>query len=109
MRSELLRPSARKWRAVWIAQRVKPSRKGHPGISFDVSFQTDPSGLVVQAAGADITGPATITGWVGWSLPVSAPDQADGGGTQYEFLSWSDGGAATHTITLPAQASTYTA
>jgi hypothetical protein len=30
-------------------------------------------------------------------------------GVPYQFLSWSDGGAATHTITTPTTNSTYTA
>ena len=31
------------------------------------------------------------------------------GGTTYEFVSWSDGGAATHNISTPASNTTYTA
>jgi hypothetical protein len=40
-------------------------------------------------------------------LGVVAPQIA--GGLVYEFVSWSDGGAATHTITTPSQSTTYTA
>jgi glucose/arabinose dehydrogenase/PKD repeat protein len=84
------------------------SRNVYPQ-TVDVTFATDPTGLSVEVAGASITGPTTITGWDGWSLPVNVPDQADGAGTQYEFASWSDGGARTHSIALTQQPTTFTA
>src|ERR1700679_1769055 len=39
-----------------------------------------------------------------------APSPQGGGtGTQYEYASWSDGGAQSHSITVPSSATTYTA
>ena len=45
---------------------------------------------------------------VGFNHTISAPNQSIGANT-YTFASWSDGGAQTHTIVVPAAAQTYTA
>ena len=59
--------------------------------------------------GSPITAPATFTGVEGIirSIGVVTP-QTSGGQTQ-EFVSWSDGGAATHDISTPTADTTYTA
>jgi PKD repeat protein len=52
--------------------------------------------------------PFTRTVIVNSSNQIIAPDQSLGG-TSYAFSSWSDGGAQTHTITVPVAPATYTA
>jgi hypothetical protein len=42
---------------------------------------------------------------MGSTVSVSAPSPQATGGTAYEFVSWSDGGAQTHTIVANAHAS----
>ncbi len=42
------------------------------------------------------------------TISVTSP-QAGSSGTRYVFANWSDGGARSHTITVPASATTYTA
>src|SRR5258706_147609 len=75
----------------------------------DVTFATDPPGLEVTANNNPIAGPRTVVSWEGFVLELAAPDQQDSLGQTWLFDHWSDGGAATHTITTPATAATYTA
>jgi glucose/arabinose dehydrogenase len=75
----------------------------------DVTFNTDPAGLDVAVNGFTITGPTTVASWEAYALQVNARTQTDGSGQQWAFSSWSDGGAAAHTITTPPSAATYTA
>ncbi len=70
----------------------------------DLTFDTEPSGLNLAIEGSTFGTPRTFTSWEAWDLSISAPTQ---GG--YSFSSWSDGGAATHTIHTPASARTYRA
>jgi len=46
---------------------------------------------------------------VGVLRKLGAPSPQTVGGVTYQFSSWSDGGAATHTLPTPATATTYTA
>ena len=59
--------------------------------------------------GSPITAPFSFTGVEGIirSLGVVTPQTS--GGTTYDFVSWSDGGQATHEITTPNDDTTYTA
>jgi glucose/arabinose dehydrogenase len=70
----------------------------------NLTFASKPSKLMLVVNGSVFTAPRTFTSWEGWDLAVSAPNQS-----AYVFSSWSDGGAATHTIRTPASARTYTA
>ena len=70
-----------------------------------LTFTTNPTGLKVQVAGVNLVAPSAITSWVGWQININAPSPQ---GT-YVFLSWSDGGARSHTITSPATPTTYQA
>jgi hypothetical protein len=71
---------------------------------------TSPSGLHVVVDGATYGGPQTFTWVVGSTHTISAPSpQSGGAGTQYVFLSWSDGGSQGHTISAPSSSTTYTA
>jgi PKD repeat protein len=72
-------------------------------------FATEPTGLHAFVNGRTITAPAALSSWEGYQLNVAAAGQADATGRWMAFDSWSDGGAATHTITTPAATATYTA
>jgi glucose/arabinose dehydrogenase len=75
----------------------------------DLTFGANPSGLKVELTGISYTTPSTVTSWEGYDVGVNAPAQVDGSGTSWTFQSWSDGGAASHTIKTPAAAASYTA
>jgi PKD repeat protein len=75
----------------------------------NLTFASAPSGLQVAVDGTSQATPFTATAIVGSTHSLSAPATQSLGGTSYTFGSWSDGGAATHNITAPATATTYTA
>ena len=74
----------------------------------NLNFATVPAGGTVFIDGIAHTGPFVYDTLVGFNHTISAPNQTIGGNT-YTFASWSDGGAPTHTIVVPAAAQTYTA
>jgi glucose/arabinose dehydrogenase len=74
-----------------------------------LTVTTQPVGLSVNLDGAPVTGPITLSGVVNFKRELSAPATQTVGGVSYQFVSWSDGGAATHTIATPAANTTYTA
>ena len=70
-----------------------------------LTFASSPSGLTLTLDNTTtVTTPRTVTSWQGWFLRVNAPAQG-----QFEFSSWSDGGAQDHTIKTPGSPTTYTA
>jgi glucose/arabinose dehydrogenase len=76
----------------------------------NVTLATSPPGLTLNVnTTTAVTGPTTLVSWEGYGLAVAAPAQIGPGGVPYTFASWSDGGAASHTITTPAAAATFTA
>ncbi|MCX7110621.1 MAG: Ig-like domain repeat protein [Proteobacteria bacterium] len=75
-----------------------------------ITVATNPAGLTITADGSDYTGPQTFN-WIPGSshtLATASP-QAGAAGTRYPFANWSDGGAQSHSITVPASPTTYTA
>src|SRR5262249_42464638 len=72
------------------------------------SLASNISGTQVSLDGQPQAPSVTITGVIGMRRVISAPMQTVNNKT-YQFVSWSDGGAATHTILTPAMATTYTA
>ncbi|GIG61731.1 hypothetical protein Lfu02_61030 [Longispora fulva] len=74
-----------------------------------VHLASDPGGLRVTLDGQPVTTPATVTGVVGMTRELGVVSPQDAAGHSWEFSTWSDGGAATHTVTLPATEVTYTA
>jgi PKD repeat protein len=70
-----------------------------------ITLATDPPGLTLSVNGTTMTGPTTITSWAGWPLTLAAAARQ----SPYTFAGWSDGGAATHSVTTPATPATYTA
>jgi hypothetical protein len=74
-----------------------------------LTFRANPSDLKIRVGGEQIRGQQTLTAWVNDAISVTAPRQRDRDGHVWAFRSWSDGGPATHTITSPEEAKTYTA
>ena len=75
---------------------------------MQVALATQPAGLQLTLDGQPVTAPHTPTGVVGVERDLGAADQ-DFNGRSYRFGRWSDGGAATHTISTPVTNRTYTA
>jgi glucose/arabinose dehydrogenase len=73
-----------------------------------LDLQSNPPGLQLVAGADSKTTPFTKTVIAGSINTVSAPSSQTLSLTNYEFGSWSDGGAQTHTLTAAAPA-TYTA
>jgi glucose/arabinose dehydrogenase/PKD repeat protein len=77
-----------------------------------LTFKTNPGGLVLSdlvVNEAPRTTPFSVTVIVGSANSVSAPSPQQFNKSTYNFVSWSDGGAISHTITAPAVNTTYTA
>jgi glucose/arabinose dehydrogenase/PKD repeat protein len=74
-----------------------------------MTYRTEPSGLSLTVGSETRTTPFSRTVIVGSQNSVTAPSPQSLSGGTYTFQSWSDGGAASHTITAPTTASTYTA
>ncbi|HEX8552530.1 MAG TPA: PQQ-dependent sugar dehydrogenase [Abditibacteriaceae bacterium] len=73
-----------------------------------LQLRTNPAGLQVTLDGQPQTVPVNENSVVGIKREIGAPRQTINGVT-YEFSSWSDGGAATHTVSTPAANTVYVA
>ncbi|HYO62718.1 MAG TPA: S8 family serine peptidase [Pyrinomonadaceae bacterium] len=78
-------------------------------IQVQVSVQTNPAGLSFTVDGTTYVGSQTFTWAQGSSHTIGTTSpQGGGGGTQYVWSGWSDGGAIIHTV-APTSDTTYTA
>jgi glucose/arabinose dehydrogenase/PKD repeat protein len=77
--------------------------------TVDLTFRSDPTGLRLTVGSSASTTPFTRTVIVGSRNTIAAPLTQALNGTSYEFVSWSDGGAAQHDVIAPATPATYTA
>jgi len=106
--------------AAWVA--TEYSNQSAPGSFYSVGAEetntggtaavtvaSSPTGLALTVDGASCTSPCSFGWTAGSTHTIAAATQAGTAGTQYVFASWSDGGAATHTVTAPSTATTYTA
>jgi len=75
----------------------------------DVTLASAPAGLALTVNDETFAAPRTLISWQGYTLNLGAVDQTSDSGQPFRFDRWSDGGAATHAITTPAAAATYTA
>ena len=66
--------------------------------TVDLTFDSLPPGLSLAVGSTSQPTPFVRTAITGSTLSISAPSPQAIGGTAYEFVSWSDGGAQTHTI-----------
>jgi hypothetical protein len=74
-----------------------------------LTLATEPPGLQVTLDGTPLAAPHDELGVVGVQRSLGAPSPQVVGGTRYELVSWSDGGAPTHTVATPATDTTYLA
>jgi glucose/arabinose dehydrogenase len=74
-----------------------------------VTLATSVPGLRLELDDQPLTAPQTHTGVAGIQRKIAAPSPQMVGLRVYVFDGWSDGGAATHTISTPATNTTYTA
>jgi hypothetical protein len=74
-----------------------------------ITLVSDPTGLTLTLDGQPVTAPFSAGSVVGMKRMIGAVSPQKLGKTQYEFVDWSDGGAATHQITTPESDNTYTA
>jgi hypothetical protein len=75
----------------------------------NITLASNVAGLQVILDGQPHPTPHSFVGVVGITRTLQAPSPQSFGGQSYQFQSWSDNGAATHTISTPASATTYTA
>lgn len=74
-----------------------------------LTLASNPSGLQVTLDGQPVTPPHAVLSVLGIMRTLGVVSPQTSGGTTYTFSSWSDGGAATHSIATPATNTTYTA
>ena len=78
--------------------------------TIDLTFQSNPiGGLQLVVGSVSQSSPFTHTVIVGSTNSISAPSPQSLNGKNYEFVSWSDGGAISHNITAPSTNISYTA
>ncbi|MCZ2147188.1 MAG: hypothetical protein LC126_05375, partial [Bryobacterales bacterium] len=75
-----------------------------------ITITTSPAGLGITVDGTSYASSPQSFQWTpGSSHTIGATSPQGSGGTRYTFTGWSDAGALSHTITVPASAATYTA
>jgi glucose/arabinose dehydrogenase/PKD repeat protein len=79
------------------------TRQLHPQ-TVELTFESTPAGLTLAVGSTDQPTPFQRTVILGSTLSISAVSPQASGGTTYEFVSWSDGGAQTHSIVANAPA-----
>jgi len=78
-------------------------------LTSTITLKTNPAGLQITLDGQPMTSPQSVLGVVNMTRTLGAPSPQVLGGTAYNFVSWSDGGAQTHDISTPPTDTTYTA
>lgn len=75
-----------------------------------ITVTTIPTGRQVIVDGTPYTSPTPPLQWTpGTEHTIEVPTQPETAGTRYTFLNWTDGGAASRTVTAPSTNTTYTA
>ena len=74
-----------------------------------VSIESNLSNAQLTLDGMPITAPFSFTGVEGVIRTLGVVTPQTSGGTSYDFVSWSDGGQATHEIVTPNEDTTFTA
>ena len=75
----------------------------------NLTLNSTPSGAQLTMGADTAPAPFTETFIQNATTDVTAPTATTIGGTQYAFSAWSDGGARTHTVTIPRNDSSLTA
>jgi hypothetical protein len=71
----------------------------------NITLASNPSGLQLKLDGITVTTPYTFTGVVNMTRTIQAVSPQG----NFNFVSWSDGGAISHNISTPSANTTYTA
>lgn len=74
-----------------------------------ITLASNLAGLQINLDGQPRATPYSFVGVVGVTRTLQASSPQTVNGDSYQFESWSDGGAATHTINTPSGTTTYTA
>jgi glucose/arabinose dehydrogenase len=74
-----------------------------------LSLLSSPNGLQLTLDGQPVVTPYSFQAVVGMTRTIGVVSPQTSRRKPYTFTSWSDGGAATHTITVPATNTSYTA
>ena len=74
-----------------------------------ITLATSPDELRLTLDGQPVTTPFSVVSVVGMTRTLGVVSPQGDCGVAYEFTSWSDGGAPTHSISTPASGATYTA
>ncbi len=75
----------------------------------NLTLNSSPASLQLTLDGQPVIAPHSFTSVVGVERSIGTVSPQSVGATTYTFNNWSDGGAATHTISTPAVDTTYTA
>ncbi len=78
-------------------------------VTSSMTLASNVAGLSLALDGQPLAAPFSDGSLVGASRAISAAATQVFNGVTYEFVSWSDGGAATHNVTVQAVNTTYTA
>ncbi len=78
-------------------------------IKATITLASSPSGLQLKLDGTPVTSPYSFTGVAGIRRSIEAMTPRTSGGKTWTFASWSDGGAAAHTLVTPSTNATLTA
>jgi glucose/arabinose dehydrogenase len=68
----------------------------------NLDLSTAPAGLTIDLDGIPQTAPFTYDELVGFRHTIDVPSPQFVGGSRYVFASWSDGGALSHEVVVPA-------
>jgi hypothetical protein len=74
-----------------------------------LNFTTVPPSLQLALDGQLLTAPTSVVVVAGLTRSVSAPTPQIWAGSNYDFVVWSDGGTATHSVSVPTTNATFTA
>ena len=74
-----------------------------------LTLASEPAGLQLALDGQPVTTPFAVQSVVGMTRTIDAPSPQRVNKSNYNFASWSDGGAQTHDISTPGADVTYTA
>jgi hypothetical protein len=67
-----------------------------------LALQTEPAGLSLLLNGQTISTPTNVAGVMGSVCSLAVVGTTNTGSRTYDFMRWSDGGSASHIVTLPA-------
>jgi len=74
-----------------------------------LNLDSVPTGLQLSVAGQSMNAPTSIVAVAGMTRSLNAPTPQNVGGSNYNFVVWSDGGAQSHPVSVPTNNTTFTA